>query len=107
MAYLYLFSAIVLEVIGTTLMKLSNGFTVLLPSVGMFLFYGLSFFLLALALKNIEMSIAYATWSAVGLSLIACIGIFCFHENVNALKIFSLIFIVIGVVGLNMSGIKH
>ncbi len=61
-----------------------------------------SLFLL-LALKRIDVSIAYAIWAGLGTALITVIGIFWFKEPVNALKIISLIVIVAGVIGLNLS----
>jgi len=104
MAYLYLLGAIVLEVCGTTSMKLSQGFTRLLPSVLIFIFYGLSFTLLTMVLKRIEVSIAYAIWSGVGTALIAGVGIVYFRETLTWLKIVSLALVIIGVIGLNLSG---
>jgi small multidrug resistance pump len=73
MAYVYLLFAILLEVCGTTSMKLSQGFTRLLPSVLIFVFYGLSFILLTMVLKRIEVSIAYAIWPGLGTAIIATI----------------------------------
>jgi len=107
MAYLYLLFAIVLEVCGTTSMKLSQGFTRLLPSVLIFVFYGLSFTFLTLVLKKIEVSIAYAIWSGVGTALIATVGILYFKENLTLLKLVSLALVIIGVIGLNLSGGVH
>src|SRR3989338_1998353 len=69
----WLLLAIVLEVCGTTSMKLSEGFAKLLPSILIFVFYGLSFASLTIALKSIDVSIAYAVWSGVGTALIAAI----------------------------------
>ncbi|MFW6323870.1 MAG: DMT family transporter, partial [Desulfovibrionales bacterium] len=72
--WLYLTGAIILEVAGTVSMKLSEGFTNILPSVLLFLFYGVSFVGLTLALKRIDVSIAYAVWSGLGTLLISLIG---------------------------------
>ena len=107
MMWLYLVLAIVLEVSGTTCMKLSEGFTRLVPSILLFVFYSLSFGALTLALKRIDVSIAYAVWSGVGTALIATIGVLWFREPVTALKLISLGLIIIGVVGLNLSGGAH
>jgi small multidrug resistance pump len=107
MAYLYLLLAIVLEVCGTTSMKLSQGFTRLLPSVLIFVFYGLSFTLLTVVLKKIEVSIAYAIWSGVGTALIATLGILYFKESLTLLKLVSLALVILGVIGLNLSGEMH
>jgi small multidrug resistance pump len=107
MSWLYLVLAIVLEVSGTTSMKLSQGFTKILPSVLMFLFYGLSLSALTLALKKIDVSVAYAVWSGLGTALIASVGVLWFREPLNALKIISLLLIIMGVIGLNLSGGVH
>lgn len=107
MNYLYLIIAIIFEVTGTTLMKVSNGFSLLLPSIGIFVAYALSFMFLSFTLKTLEVGVAYAIWSALGLILIALIGIVFFNESVNILKISSIIIIVLGLITLNLSGIKH
>jgi len=100
MSWVYLICAITMEVIGTTNMKLSQGFTKTLPSVLMFVFYGFSFAFLTLALKKIDLSLTYAIWSGVGTALIAAIGVLYFKEPVTAIKLVSIGLIVIGVVGL-------
>ena len=107
MSWLYLVLAIVLEVSGTTSMKVSQGFTRILPSVLMFLFYGLSLSALTLALKKIDVSVAYAVWSGLGTALIAGVGVLWFREPLNAMKIMSLLLIILGVIGLNLGGGVH
>ena len=104
MSWLYLVIAIVFEVCGTTCMKLSRGFTKLVPSILLFPFYGLSFGAMTVALKRIEVSVAYAIWSALGTALIALIGILWFKESVSVLKTVSLALVILGVIGLNLSG---
>jgi small multidrug resistance pump len=104
MCWFYLVLAILAETVGTTFMKLSQGLTKLVPSLLLFLFYALSFALVTLAIKRIEVSVAYAIWSGAGTALIAMIGIFGFQESVSALKIVSLVLIILGVAGLNMGG---
>jgi len=100
MSWVYLILAIIMEVIGTTNMKLSEGFTKTLPSILMFVFYVFSFAFLTLALKKIDLSLTYAIWSGVGTALIATIGFLYFKEPVTAIKLVSIGLIVIGVVGL-------
>lgn len=107
MSILYLISAIIFEVFGTVCMKLSQGFTKIVPSILMIFLYIISLGLLTLALKKIDISIAYAIWAGVGTALIAAIGILWFKEPINALKIISIVFIIIGVIGLNLSGKMH
>lgn len=107
MYWLYLALAIVLEVCGTTCMKLSDGFSKLTPSVLLFIFYGLSFAAFVFALKRIDVSVAYAIWAGLGVLLISIVGIVYFKEPVTALKIVSTALIIGGVAGLYSSGAAH
>ena len=103
-SYVYLIAAILLEVSGTTCMKLSEGFEKIIPSVFMGFFYVLSFGALTLALKKIDVSVAYAVWSGVGTAAISIIGVTYFREPVSIVKFGSIAFIILGVVGLHLSG---
>ncbi len=103
MAWLLLAATILIEVAGTTLLKLSRGFSEVWPAVGAFTCYGLALAGLNLTLKHIDLSIAYAIWSGAGTALVAVIGIIWFRESASALKIVSLGLIVIGVVGLQLA----
>jgi small multidrug resistance pump len=103
MCWFYLAMAILLEVMGTTCMKLSEGFTRLTPSVLVFVLYGVSFSFMILALKKMELGVVYAIWAGLGTALIALIGIVWFQESVSLMKIVSILFIVLGVVGLRLS----
>jgi small multidrug resistance pump len=105
--WLYLAGAILLEIGGTTSMKLSQGFSRLLPSALVFVFYAASFVALIFALKGVELSVAYAVWSGVGTAIIAAIGIVFFHESTSLLKFVSIALIIVGVVGLHLSGAKE
>ena len=104
MSGLYLMIAIVSEVIGTLNVKLSHGFTRWQPSAIALLCYAASTYLLSLAVRKMEISIAYAIWCAVGTALIAAIGVIWFKESITPLKIASLCLIIAGVVGLNLTG---
>lgn len=84
-------------------MKLSEGFSKLIPSVLIFVFYAVSFFFFTLALKGIDVSIAYAIWAGLGTALITAVGIFWFREPASALKLISLAVVVAGVIGLHVS----
>ena len=106
-SWLYLTGAILLEVAGTSCMKLSQGFTKLIPSILIFVFYGLSFVGLTIALKKIDVSIAYAVWAGIGTALIAGIGMFYFKEPLTLVKVLSILLIIAGVVGLNPGGVKN
>jgi len=102
--WLFLLIAILTEVVGTTLMKVSQGLTRLVPSVMMFVLYGISFVFMAMALKRIEVGTAYAIWSGLGTALIALIGIAWFQESINLPKIVGLVLVIGGVVLLNLKG---
>ena len=103
MYWFFLAMAILLEVLGTTCMKLSEGFARLIPSVMVFILYFASFAFMILALKKLELGISYAIWAGVGTALIAIIGMVWFAESVTLLKIVSILFIILGVVGLHLS----
>ena len=102
MSWLYLVLAIIFETLGTTALKMSNGFSVLLPSVATIITYILCFLFLSFALKTIDVSVAYAIWSAFGILLISIIGIIFFHESINFIKIISILLIIFGTVGLKL-----
>jgi small multidrug resistance pump len=102
--WVYLLIAILTEVVGTTMMKVSQGLTKLVPSVTMFTMYAISFVFMAFALKKIEVSTAYAIWSGLGTAVIAAIGIVVFRETFNLPKLFGIILIIAGVVLLNLKG---
>ncbi|MBD2347112.1 DMT family transporter [Anabaena subtropica] len=98
---IYLLTAIVFEVSGTTCMKLSEGFNKLMPSILIFVFYGLCFIFQTLSLKKIDISIAYSVWSGLGTTLIAGIGLILFRESMTLVKFMSMALIIVGVVGIN------
>lgn len=104
--WLLLSLAIELEVAGTTSMKLSEGFTRTIPSILIFVFYAASFVALTFALKRIDLGIAYAIWAGIGTALITVIGILWFREPATAMKLLSILLLIAGVVGLNLSGAK-
>lgn len=96
--------AIVMEVAGTTAMKLSRGLELMPWTVALVVCYCFSFYFLALALKRIDVGVAYAIWAGAGTALIALIGLVVFHESMNWVKAVSLVAIIAGVVGLHLSG---
>ena len=101
--YLYwilLFAAILSEVIATTCMKLSVGFTRWLPSTLMFVFYSASGIFITFTIKRIELSIAYAIWASLGVVLTTFIGIMLFKETIKTVKMISTVMIICGVLGL-------
>ncbi len=104
--WILLFIAIIFEVSGTTAMKLSGGFTSLVPSILIFVFYGISFVLFTYALKTTDLSTAYALWAGIGTAIITIIGFLYFKEPATAIKILSIAAIIAGVVGLRLSGVE-
>lgn len=107
MKWVYLLTAIGLEVAGTTAMKLSDGLSRLIPSILMFVFYFSCFGVFAFAVKKFDVSTAYAIWSGIGMAAISVIGILVFKEHMNLLKAVSILLIIAGVIGLNFSGVSH
>ena len=103
-AWAWLAAAIVLEVCGTMSMKLSEGFSRLLPTVLIAVFYIASFSALVMSLKRIELGVAYAVWAGVGTALIVVLGIIIFKEAATAMKLAAIVLIISGVVMLHLSG---
>lgn len=101
--WLILSLAILLEVCGTVCLKLSHGFSRLLPSIGVVCFYLGSFAVIAQSLKTLEVGIVYAIWAGVGTALIAVVGILAFGESVTAFKILGLLMIIGGTFLLRMA----
>lgn len=101
--YLYLSVSIISELVGTSLLKMSNGMTVLLPTLGVAVGYGLAFYFLSLSLKTIPLSLAYGIWSGVGTALTAIIGVVFWGEVMTTLMLIGIVFIIGGVVLLNYS----
>ena len=101
MGWALLIVAILLEVAGTTNMKLSEGFSKLVPSILVLFFYALSIIALTFAVNRLEVSVAYAIWSGLGTALVAIIGLWFFQESITITKVIALVLIVIGVVMLH------
>jgi small multidrug resistance pump len=100
--YLYLAIAIVGEVIATSALKSSAGFSKLLPSVLVIAGYGTAFYFLSLTLRTMPIGIVYALWSGVGVALISVIGWLVFKQSLDLASIVGITLIVIGVVILNV-----
>ncbi|MGB7710572.1 MAG: multidrug efflux SMR transporter [Microcoleus sp.] len=101
-SWLDLFIAILLESLGTTCMKFSQGFTQLIPSTLVVICYIGSISMLTKALKGINLNIAYAIWSGLGTAIIAIVGVIFFKETLSPLQIVSIFLIILGVVGVNL-----
>jgi small multidrug resistance pump len=107
-SWIFLYVAIALEVAGTIALKFSAGMSVFIPSALSAVLYMASLSSLSFALKQIPVSVAYAIWAGLGSSAVAVIGIFYFKEPASTLKVISMLMVVIGLVGLNLSGaVRH
>ena len=104
LAWIYLSAAITTEVIGAVFLRYTDGFTNPAPSILVVATYAASLWLTALALRELEISLAYAVWAGVGTAAVAVIGVAALGESVNALKLASIGLVIGGVVGLNLSG---
>ncbi|MFC7513721.1 DMT family transporter [Herbaspirillum sp. GCM10030257] len=102
-AWIMLALAIVAEVVATSSMKLSSGFTRFWPSLATVCGYAISLYLLSQILRTLEVGIVYAIWSGVGLASVALIGVIWFGETVTAIKLIGLFAILVGVVLLNLA----
>jgi small multidrug resistance pump len=92
------------EIVATVSLKLSDGFTKPIPSVVVVVGYAISFYALAMSLRNIPLGVVYAVWSGVGTAAIVVIGFFLFREALDAVKLAGIGLIIVGVVMLNGAG---
>ncbi|MCM2418691.1 MULTISPECIES: DMT family transporter [unclassified Streptomyces] len=104
MGYIMLGGAILAEILGTTAMKYSEGFSRLWPSAITITGYVIAFTLLAQTLKTIEVGTAYAIWAGVGTATIAAIGMVFMGETANAAKVLGVLLVIAGVIVLNLGG---
>ena len=102
MSYLYLSIAIIAEVIGTSALKASEGFTRLGPTLITLLGYAAAFYFLSLTLKTIPVGIAYAIWSGVGIVLISLVGYALFRQTLDLPAIVGMALIIAGVAVINL-----
>lgn len=102
MNYLFLIIAIISEVVATSALKASNGFTRLLPSLIVVVGYGTAFYLLSLALRSIPVGVAYAIWSGVGIALVTIAAWILFDERVDLPALVGLALIAAGILILNV-----
>lgn len=107
MAYVYLGTAIIGELIGTNLLKAAAGFTRLWPTVGALVAYGLCFFFLSLAMKHIDLNVAYAIWAGVGIVVTTVLAVVLWHEPLNFASLLGITLVILGVVILNLTGPGH
>jgi quaternary ammonium compound-resistance protein SugE len=107
MAWVILIAAGLLEVVMAYSLKMSEGFSHLWWAVSFLVFAVLSFGALSFALRSLEVGTAYAVWTGIGAVGTAVLGMLLMGDDVSAVKLGSIAFIVVGVVGLNLSGAAH
>ena len=106
-AWLAVITAGLLEVGFATMLKLSNNFTKIWPSIGFLLFASGSFSLLAWSLKTLPIGTAYAVWTGIGAAGTAILGMVIFKDPVSIARITAIAFIITGVILLNFSSSSH
>ncbi len=99
-----LFIAIVAEVYASSMLKRTEGFSRIWPSIGVVVGYGTAFYCLALTLKTIPIGTAYAIWAGLGTALTAIVGVVLYKEIFNRKKVLGILCIIVGVVVLNLAG---
>ena len=99
---LILFFAVLSEVIATTSLKFSEGFTRLVPSIVVVVGYGLSFYLLSITLKVMPIGVAYALWSGIGITLTVIAGKIIWNESLDWARVTGIILIIIGILVINL-----
>ncbi|MGG2141017.1 SMR family transporter [Symbiopectobacterium sp. RP] len=102
MTYLFLSLAIVAEVIATSALKLSDGFSRLMPSIITVIFYGVSFYCLSLTMRTLPTGIIYAIWSGVGIVLIATVSWLFYGQKLDLPAILGMLLIILGVIVINL-----
>lgn len=107
MAWFLIVTAGLFETGFAVLLKQSHGFSQLWPTVGFAACALISFALLTIALKRLEIGPAYATWTGIGAAGTALVGIAVLGESASPLKIASLALVVTGVIGLSLAGVSH
>ncbi|GEN83223.1 quaternary ammonium compound efflux SMR transporter QacH [Sporosarcina luteola] len=107
MSYLYLALSIALELVGTSLLKASEGFSKLFPTIGVIIAFISCFFFLSLSLKTIPLNTAYAIWSGIGIVATVIISVSIWKEKINMASIAGITLILVGVVILNLFGPGH
>ncbi|WP_288383867.1 multidrug efflux SMR transporter [uncultured Acinetobacter sp.] len=102
MAFLYLLIAILAEVIATSAMKASDGFSQLLPSGITILGYAFAIYFLSLTMKSIPIGITYALWSGAGIILVSLVGFFYYKQHLDVAAVIGLVFMIAGIMIINI-----
>ncbi|HJE45589.1 DMT family transporter [Levilactobacillus namurensis] len=107
MGYLYLAVSIVTELLGTTMLRYSNGFTRLGPTLTSLVAYTICFYFLSLTLRTVNMSVAYALWGGVGIVLTTLVAVLFMHAPINLASVLGIGMILVGSLILNLYGTGH
>jgi small multidrug resistance pump len=102
MVYLLLSISIAFEVLGTSLMKKTEGFTNLLPSLGTIFSYCISFYLISIVMKTLPVGIVYAIWSATGIVLVSLVAYFLYGQKLDIYAMLGMGLIITGVLVINL-----
>jgi small multidrug resistance pump len=102
MGYVYLALAIIAEVVATSALKSSQGFTRLIPSLVVVVGYGAAFYLLSIVLKTIPIGVAYAVWAGVGIALVTAVSAIAFDQMPDAPAVLGIALIISGVIVINV-----
>jgi small multidrug resistance pump len=102
MNYVYLFAAIMSEVVATSALKAAEGFSRFWPSVIVIVGYGLAFYCLSLTVRTVPIGIAYAIWSGVGIVLISLVGLLLYRQSLDLPAVIGMALILVGVLIINV-----
>ena len=102
MKYVYLLTAIIAEVIATSALNASDQFTKWVPSLITLVGYGIAFYFLSLTLRSMPVGIVYASWSGIGIVLVALVGMFVFRQVPDLPAIVGMVLIITGVLVMNL-----
>jgi small multidrug resistance pump len=102
MGYVYLGLAVIAEVVATSALKSSQGFTRLIPSLVVVVGYGAAFYLLSIVLKTIPIGVAYAIWAGVGIALVTAVSAIAFNQMPDAPAVLGIALIISGVIVINV-----
>lgn len=91
-----------LEIIATNLLKLSNGFTKLYPTIGSLALYTLSFYCVSIVFRTLPVGLVYAIWSGVGIVLTAIVAYFAFGQKIDLAGLIGIALIIAGVLVINL-----
>ena len=106
-AWLLLAVSILFEVMGTMSMKLSDGFSHLLPTLSVFGCYAVSFTLLVMILKKLNVSIVYAIWAGAGTAIVSVLSVVLFNEAMNLLTVLGIVAVIVGVIVIKLAPVEQ